>query len=465
MDRFLNFLSGLILVAGALVLIGVSAPPVGHHRPESAAQPEDDTQIPAPSADPSPETGGPGDAHFLALPIPEVFSVLEDPESRVNPLFQVPRALKRDVGFWLAVYAKYSLYQTLIYDKERPDVVYDLVDTRELFRQGRSAVVIEITTRNRVQRLLSEYRAAFDKLGRDPRARFRTGSAGARILSLWGRRSAGEWSKIAANLRTQPGQRDRVIEGLTAADPFIPPMEAIFRKFNLPPELTRLPLVESSFNTQAVSSANAVGVWQFLEKSATEHLIVDRKRDIDERLSPIKSAYAAAKMFQRNVRILGDYGLAVIAYNHGARRLMPFRHKIKGKEIARLLRPDNKASPLGYASRNYYSEFLAMLHAERYRDRFYIVPTRPRPEAISIVTMKKPISIFEVASLYNVSLHELRIYNPDIFSARRKLPAGTRIVVPGRVSDSLVRLDRAQKDSGRSVASDLDSVDILELNY
>ncbi|MBI3542668.1 MAG: transglycosylase SLT domain-containing protein [Deltaproteobacteria bacterium] len=392
-----------------------------------------------PSDEPSPaERAAATDAHYLNIPVSRLSELLDDPKHRVSPAFHVPEELKPVVGFWLKVYAKYSLYQTLVYDRNHQEIVYEVIDSRELFQKGLSPVALEVTSKNRIKRVLASYKAAMHTLARNPKARFPTGTAGANLIRLWGRRNSREWKQIEAGIRTQPGQRDRIMQGLAAADPFIPAMEAIFRKFAIPIEITRLPLVESSFVLEAKSKAAAVGVWQFLERSATgDDLVVDSDNEIDERLSPIKSTAAAAKMFRRNYRLLHDWGLAIIAYNHGPKNLVPIRDRYGGKNIVKLLQKTSN-TPLGYASRNYYAEFLALLHAERYRDEIYGFIPQHHPDAISIVKLKAPASVFQIAAMYNISIHELRTFNPDIFNPRRKLPAGTRVVLPRKHGESIV---------------------------
>jgi membrane-bound lytic murein transglycosylase D len=317
---------------------------------------------------------------------------------------------------------------------------------------------------------VTSYKNALRELQKNPKKKFKPGSAGANVVRLWARKSsARDWHARLEALRTQTGQRNKIMSGIASADRFFPKMEWIFKKRGVPPEISRLPLVESSFNLNAVSKVDAVGVWQFLEKSALEYLVVDPVHNIDERLSPIKSTDAAARMFKRNYKLLQDWGLAVIAYNHGPKNLIKIRKKYKGANIAALLK-DTKNSPLGYASRSFYAEFLAALHAERYRDELYGMSIEPHSPEISIVKMRKPMSIFEIASLYNISLHELRVFNPDIFDIKRRLPAGTRVVIPKRVGESLVLAPRIESTAtpsspapgARGIASDLEFIEYIK---
>jgi membrane-bound lytic murein transglycosylase D len=454
--------ASFLALAGAFawLFVGASAPQEGPAHPSPKSNGAVNESAAAAEA---------RDAHFLNLSDARVLEILGDPKNRVDADFDVPEPAKAIVGFWLKIYAKYSLYHTLIYDKDHKEKLYEVVDSRDLFQRGLSPVALEITAKNRLKRVLASYRGALHQLQGNPKTKFKTGTPGANLVRLWGRKSAKEWRAIEGRIRTQTGQRDRVIEGLATADRFFPGMESIFKKFGIPLGITRLPLVESSFNVQAYSKADAVGVWQFLEKSAAEYLVVDSYNKIDERLSPIKSTYAAAKMFKRNYKLLGDWGLAVIAYNHGAKNLIPIRRKYGGAKIADLLRMTKK-TPLGYASRAFYSEFLAMLHAERYRDELYGLPAKSFSDAISIVKMKRPASIFEISSLYNISVHELRIFNPDIFDLRRKLPAGTRVVLPRKHGESLVQAPRVQgtmpddesaPTATRGIASEIEFIEYI----
>lgn len=415
-----------------------------------------------------PAATGPGsDSLFLDIPTSHLLTILDDPENKIPEEFKVPAGIRPIVGFWLKIYAKYSLYQTIVYDRNHHDVIYDVVDSRDLFKRGLSPVALEITMKQRVAKVVKGYKAAMTVLAKNPRAKFKTGTPGANLQRLWGKKSAREWRVIASDLRTQSGQRDRIMDGIAAADRFFPGMESIFRKYGVPDVITRLPLVESSFNVQAISKADAVGVWQFLEKSAQEYLVVDRHMNIDERLSPIKSTYAAARMFKRNHALLGDWGLAIIAYNHGAKNLVPIRNKYRGQGISKLLRK-TEGTPLGYASRSFYACFLAALHAEKYRHLLYGGVIKHHPDAISIVKMKKPASVFEIAALYNISIHELRLFNPDIFDLKRKLPAGTRVVLPRKHGESLVETPKINpgnprsKGEKRSIASDLEFIEYIQ---
>ena len=60
-------------------------------------------------------------------------------------------------------------------------------------------------------------------------------------------------AKRSVILRVQVGQKDFFQAGLEVSPRYLVGMEEIFRRYNLPTELTRIPFVESSFNQQATS--------------------------------------------------------------------------------------------------------------------------------------------------------------------------------------------------------------------
>ena len=87
------------------------------------------------------------------------------------------------------------------------------------------------------------------------------------------------------------------------------------KKRNLPALLEFLPVVESEYKATAKSRSGARGLWQFMENSMAPFL---KKNDwIDERLDPWKATGAALSKLQDNYRVLGDWPLAIGAYNCG----------------------------------------------------------------------------------------------------------------------------------------------------
>ncbi|MDK9705167.1 MAG: transglycosylase SLT domain-containing protein [Sulfuritalea sp.] len=87
-------------------------------------------------------------------------------------------------------------------------------------------------------------------------------------------------------------------------------------KRGMPTELALLPIVESSFNPLAYSSARALGMWQFIPATGKTYKLkqnawFDQRRDI------VASTSAALDYLQTIYEMHGDWHLALASYNWG----------------------------------------------------------------------------------------------------------------------------------------------------
>ena len=84
----------------------------------------------------------------------------------------------------------------------------------------------------------------------------------------------------------------------------------------MPTELALLPFIESAFNPQAMSTAKASGMWQFIPSTGKDFSL---KQNIfrDDRRDVLASTRAALDYLQRLYGMFGDWHLALAAYNWG----------------------------------------------------------------------------------------------------------------------------------------------------
>jgi membrane-bound lytic murein transglycosylase D len=128
----------------------------------------------------------------------------------------------------------------------------------------------------------------------------------------------------------------------------------IFRESGLPEDLAYLPHVESSFQPSARSSAGAKGMWQFTNGAAKTFMPGGR---VDLCFDPFASAIGAARYLSYAYGKLGDWPAAITSYNHGIGGMKRAQNRV-GRDFVRIV--NNYDGPaFGFASRNYYAQFLA----------------------------------------------------------------------------------------------------------
>jgi len=103
---------------------------------------------------------------------------------------------------------------------------------------------------------------------------------------------------------------------LQRVDMYMPIIERIFREEDLPDDFKYLVIQESALVSDAVSSSNAVGFWQFKEISGLENdLRIDRQ--VDERMNIVSSSRAAANYLKDHNKYFDNWAYALIAYQRG----------------------------------------------------------------------------------------------------------------------------------------------------
>src|SRR5262249_10774421 len=190
-------------------------------------------------------------------------------------------------------------------------------------------------------------------------------------------------------------------------------------KEGLPLEIALLPLVESSFENRALSSAGAAGIWQFTRGTGRLYLRISKKGD--ERLDPPKATRAAARLLSENYRALGSWPLAITAYNHG-RAGMQHAQDAHGSDINTII--NQYESPMfGYASMNFYCEFLAAVEVYQNHQQYFgelvldtpstVKPaTKPPVQLAKSATsdkyrVRKGDTLWDIAQRFGVSIREL----------------------------------------------------------
>ncbi|MCB0340362.1 MAG: transglycosylase SLT domain-containing protein, partial [Bdellovibrionales bacterium] len=349
-----------------------------------------------------------------------------------NPAFSVPSKLRGRVNFWVDIFTKHGENTVVFHHRAYPQAIFDVQDLTERVR-GMGDVAREKYRTNFVKSHTKVVKQAIENLswGRKPKNALER-----RIAEQMEFLGAGnsKFRKILTEdlLRTQTGIREKYIEAIKRSGRYLPIIEKIFAEYGLPVELTRLPFIESSFDYTAYSSVGAAGIWQFMPRTAKYYKLTINSA-IDERRDPIASTRAAAQYLKSSYATLGTWPLAVTSYNHGPYGVAKAIKKMGTKNIATIVEHPT-VRPFGFASNNFYPEFLAAL--EVYRDREFLFPgIKVEPQLqFDLITMSGSMSVSTVARKLGLPVDSLKPLNyalsKRVWDERLHIPKGFTLKVP-----------------------------------
>lgn len=358
---------------------------------------------------------------------------LNDRYNRIPEVFKISSAMKKRVGFWFDIYTRYSSNFHVIHHVDYPWIVYKVIDTEKILNgEGHKwtkyhraqALVKKEAQKVRAELAHLSRIKSYEKLSEEQQRYYN-------ILSeLPGTRKS-VFLKASLNVRAQLGQKDFFRKGVVAASKYLPLMEEIFAQYDLPVELTRLPLVESSFNENAVSKVGASGIWQFMPGIGKRFLKVTD--GIDERNSPLKATEAAAKLLLQNFKITKNWPFAITAYNHGPGGVLSASRKVRSNDLAVIIEKYS-SERFGFASSNFFASYLAALHGEKYHEEIFGPLPKYPPHKSDIIRISTSFKAKTLADIVGITMEELRLFNPDLkaraITANSTLPAGYRVFLP-----------------------------------
>ena len=334
--------------------------------------------------------------------------------------FPKPAQLVPAVEFWTRVYTEIGTDEGFIHDSENLAVVYDAVEVTTNSRQRRRIV------QNRTQL----YREILTALGRGKRTGL--SSEEARVLALWPDGvSNAELRAAAGRLRFQLGQSNRFRAGLIRSGRWRAYIEKVLDDRRLPRELAVLPHVESSFDPTAYSHAGAAGMWQFTRATGRRYMRIDHI--VDERRDPFLSTHAAARLLEDNYSVIQTWPLALTAYNHGLGGMRRAVRQVGTSDIAAIVREYN-GRVFGFASRNFYTAFLAALEVDINSERYFGPLELDPPADFVLASMPDYVDVRQLSRVLDMSLADLRQYNPaladTVWAGDKFVPRGFELRLP-----------------------------------
>ena len=327
--------------------------------------------------------------------------ILADHENKVLKDFKIPKYFEDSVNFWFSIYTQYSSDQVVLHDSENLRLIYNVIDFSELkqndslhrFAKSQLQSQLSLEYTRRVKKVLSNIGKKLLRKLNEEESTILNDIKQAGIKVPNNRKARKKLMKqLALNLRTQTGQRNIILNGLVRVNPYLPFINKQLDNFGLPRELLAISFLESSFNFKARSKVDAAGAWQFMPYIG--NLFMPRaNKYVDYRFNPVVSTLAALHLLKENKMILKRWDLATPAYNSGPKHLKIALKKLSKKmpsdkiDLAYILE-NYEHDHIGFASKNFYAEFLALTRVLAYKNIIYPL------EGIQIKKAFKDINVY-----------------------------------------------------------------------
>jgi len=339
--------------------------------------------------------------------------------------FTTPPGLTDEVNFWKKIYSEYTTRHAVVHDMSDLGIVYEIVYLGEkpLSRRSKEKKLDKIKAKyKKILRRIAKVKNKSTLKGED-----------LRVYKL----AKKDFYKASRRIRAQLGLKDRFKEGIERSGLYMREIKRILKVYNLPEELSVLPHVESSFQIGAYSSAGAAGIWQFTR--GTGRLFMRVGYDVDERRDPILATYGAAKLLKKNFEVVNAWPLAITAYNHGLQG-MRRAQKRHGSDIVKIIEK-YKSRTFGFASRNFYAEFLAALHVVKNQNKYFPILNIKKPLRRASIRLPDYIHINTAANYFGMTREEIADANPSlrrpVLNGEKRIPKGYVFQAPASKFNNL----------------------------
>lgn len=256
------------------------------------------------------------------------------------------------------------------------------------------------------------------------------------------------WKRIVANYKFIPKDNKIIQQELKSikrnslyierlqyrAMPYLYFIMNEIEKRGLPSELALLPAVESAFKATAHSSADAVGLWQFIPETGRQFKLKSNWY-YDGRLDFIAATRAALDYLTKLNKLYdGDWDLTLAAYNLGTGNLNHARKKNRRKKLP----TDYWSLNLNPETRHYvprlraYAELFA--HPEKYNIKLVYIPDKP---AFSSIENTRPLRLDLIAKKAKIDPTILVNLNPAYYKGVTPLKGNHPIHVPIELEDQM----------------------------
>ena len=204
-------------------------------------------------------------------------------------------------------------------------------------------------------------------------------------------------------------KRSKTERILGLSDVYFPLFEQMLDKYNMPLELKYLAVVESALNPTAGSWAGAKGLWQFMYATGKQYGL-NSNTLVDDRYDPLKATDAACRHLRDLYNQLGDWFLALAAYNSGAGNVNKAIRRAGGIKNYWAIWPY-----LPRETRGYVPAFIAVNYVMNYAPEHNICPLDPGiiKNGTDTVTVHDVLHFDQLNEMLGVPMADLKFFNPQ----------------------------------------------------
>jgi len=353
----------------------------------------------------------------VALLITCGFCPVQAQEVSSSHLFPVPPALQPNIAFWMRIFTELDTNSGVLHDAVDVTVIYHTFVSLPSDRHRRSQLIDQ--HRAHYQTILE---TLADHQGQPQNAEEQ------RVRAFFPTPLTPDQYRAAAQrMRFQRGLRDQFAAGLAQSGAYLPVIESVFNTAGLPVALTLLPHIESSFNNRAYSRSGAAGIWQFTRGTGRRFLTINEV--VDERLDIRRASQAAAQLLHHNYRKLGTWPLAITAYNHGAYSMRQAVDQVGSTDIDVIMQ-QYQSPTFGFASRNFYAEFLAVLDIMQDPDKWFPGLLYDAPLKFHHLKLNAYVTLSTLETYLGLDRRDLQRWNPFL----RRVLGPTYVRIPKGVT-------------------------------
>jgi membrane-bound lytic murein transglycosylase D len=334
------------------------------------------------------------------------------PQASIFEPFPFPEALQPQVSFWRDIFTRYSTNQIVIHDNWYLPVIYEVVDLKSPeFKSEKEGWKAVEAAQKKYATLLKRLAKTWDS----PEEMTATERQVYDLFSDFPDSTRFKKKDAADRVRAQRGQADRVKTGLIQAGAYLGAMKKILAEHDVPETLVYLPVIESAFNTQAKSYLGAAGPWQFM-RSTGKHYHLTINAHVDERKDPLRATRAAAELLSYNYQKITSWPLAITAYNHGLSGMKNAVKKVGTDDIDVIIEQYD-GSRFGFASRNFYPEFLAAIDVGlRYTEYFGEIELYT-PLTLTQIKLPDHVKVKTLEKYTSLTADDIKALNPALHSS------------------------------------------------